>query len=109
METDKLSVPPQALPNTRLTPTYGPALPPPNHDELRRLTLSAGWTLQMLQSPVRSDRKCPLLPSFVPRAMPQGLTITSAQHIAKETSPFHSAVQSVRQGSAPKCPYHHEE
>lgn len=107
-ETEKLSVRPQALPKMPLTSTYRPALPQPSRDELRLLTVCVGWTLQILQSPVRSDRKCPLLSSFVPRPMPQGLNIMSTQHNAKKTSLFDSAVRSVRQGSAPKFPYYNE-
>lgn len=50
------------------------SLPAEDPEELRRAAMAAAWNYGLTARPVHSGRKCPVLPGFVPRAVPQGVT-----------------------------------
>lgn len=106
MKPEEFSVSTKQVPQIHSPSPRSPRLPREDPDSIRGLALKAGWNLQLLQNAALAPRKCPVLPSFVPRAKGQGLTVSgyNDETSQDESSPlFHGS--DVTQSSKAECPF----
>lgn len=110
MKPDELSIPVKDLHRPRLTTRSGPNLPEENRFELLGLAISAGWTTRMLDTPVYSARKCPILPGFIPKAIGHGLAVVRDEDdILASLSPrLQKSPHASQSSTSPRLGFHGE-